>query len=58
MDVTKGGNKWGNKVGVGGGEGREGGREGGKVNKKPHITIANSASTELYLLNRQNILSS
>ena len=61
MDVTKGGNKWGNKGGGGGRgrrEGREGRREGREVTKKPHITIANSASQELYLLNRQIILSS
>ena len=45
----------GNKVGEGeGGRGegeREGGKKGGTVTKKPHITIANSASRELYSLN-------
>lgn len=49
MDVTKGGNKWGNKVGGRGRrEGREREREGRKVTKKPHITIANSASGTLF----------
>ena len=46
----------GNKVGEGEGEalrrgGGEGGKKGGTVTKKPHITIANSASRELYSLN-------
>ena len=51
MDVTKGGNKWGIRWGRGRERGREGGKKEGTVTKKPHITIANSASRELYSLN-------